>query len=70
MNVTLSNHWAAAYNSDIPLASLVLYPHLLLVILSILSISMEYMISCAKSTLDSNKAYKNIYFVSIDVIRA
>ena len=42
-NVSLSKHWAAAYNSDIPLASVALYPHLLLVILSPLSISMEYM---------------------------
>lgn len=41
--VSLSKNWAAAYNSDIPLASLALYPHLLLVILSLLSISMEYM---------------------------
>lgn len=41
--VSLSKNWAAAYNSDIPLASLALYPHLLLVILLLLSISMEYM---------------------------
>ena len=43
LNVSLSKHLAAAYNSDIPLASLALYAHLLLVIHLPSSISMEYM---------------------------
>jgi len=42
-NITLSKNWAVAYNSDMLLARLAHYRHLHLVILSPLSISMEYM---------------------------
>ena len=45
LNVTLSKIWAGAYNSDMPLVNLALYPHLRSVILSPLSISMAYMTS-------------------------
>ena len=43
LNISLSKHWAAACNSDIPLVSLALYAYLLLVILLPSLISREYM---------------------------
>jgi hypothetical protein len=57
-----------AYNLDIPLASLALYQHLLLVILSPLSISMAYMTSGWISVdAEDMVPWHNNYFVSLQL---
>ena len=70
LSIALSKNWAAAYNSDIPSASLAFYPHPHSVILSPLSISMAYMtLGWISVDVEDMAAWHNNCFVFASILR-